>query len=174
MTTLTKSWLQQQIAEMESARDEIPFGIGVDGDNTIAAFKLALSSLETEPYGYVHQEVYEYVGSCGLSSDHEAYRESETHIPLYRCSKSSEVIPDILPCPVLLEPGMRFNKGVRTQTMLDALQRRSEYYAELDGMTTENLAEHESRISEFKSMINEPRARIEATGLTIKGINDEA
>lgn len=53
MNTLTKSWLQQQIAEMESARDEIPFGLGVDGDNMIAAFKLALASLESEPVAQI-------------------------------------------------------------------------------------------------------------------------
>lgn len=36
-----------------------------------------------EPYGYVHQSVYEDCGSSGLSNDHEAYRDSTTHIPLY-------------------------------------------------------------------------------------------
>ncbi len=37
-----------------------------------------------EPYGYVHQSLYEECGSSGLSNDHEAYRDgSTTHIPLY-------------------------------------------------------------------------------------------
>lgn len=42
-----------------------------------------LAGMAQEPYGYVHKEVYESEGSCGLSSDHEAHRDSRTHIPLY-------------------------------------------------------------------------------------------
>lgn len=42
--------------------------------------------------------------------------------------------PEKLPCPVFLEPGLRFGKGVTTSLMLGALQRRAEYYAELDAM----------------------------------------
>lgn len=64
--------------------------------------------------------------------------------------------PETLPCPVLLEPGMRFGKGIRTQTMLEALQRRAEYYAMLDAMTPEERAEHDACIAEFKSMLPQP------------------
>ncbi|KJO24385.1 hypothetical protein [Enterobacter roggenkampii] len=49
MSTITKQWLQQKIAEMEAARDEIPFGLDEDDRNTLAAMKLALASLEAEP-----------------------------------------------------------------------------------------------------------------------------
>ncbi|KLR26080.1 hypothetical protein ABR28_04300 [Enterobacter hormaechei subsp. hoffmannii] len=45
--------------------------------------RIALASLEAEPYGYVHKAVYEQAGSCGLSSDHEAYRDSSTHVAVY-------------------------------------------------------------------------------------------
>lgn len=83
MSTITKEWLQQKIADMEAARDEIPFGLGEDGTNTLAALRIALASLEAEPYGYVHKSAYEQAGSCGLSSDHEAYRDSSTHIAVY-------------------------------------------------------------------------------------------
>lgn len=62
-------------------------------------------------------------------------------------------VPETLPCPVLLEPGMRFGKGVRTQTMLDALQRRSEYFAELEAMTTEQRTERDAGIKEFAAML---------------------
>lgn len=63
------------------------------------------------------------------------------------------VVPDTLPCPGLLEPGMRFGKGVRTQTMLDALQRRAEYYAELEAMAPEQRAEHDAGIKDFAAML---------------------
>lgn len=47
--TLTKKWLQQTIAAMESQRDEAPFGISDDHDMTLEAFKLALAGMEAEP-----------------------------------------------------------------------------------------------------------------------------
>ncbi|EAA9389435.1 DUF551 domain-containing protein [Salmonella enterica subsp. enterica] len=46
-------------------------------------------------------------------------------------------IPSTLPCPVHLETGLKFGKGVRTQCVLDALRRRADYYAELEAMTPE-------------------------------------
>ncbi|MEG5337507.1 hypothetical protein [Enterobacter ludwigii] len=48
MSNIDKQWLQQKIAEMESAQDEIPFGLGEDDSNTLAALRIALASLETE------------------------------------------------------------------------------------------------------------------------------
>ncbi|WP_407129714.1 hypothetical protein [Citrobacter cronae] len=64
--------------------------------------------------------------------------------------------PEKLPCPVFLEPGLRFGKGVTTSLMLDALQRRAEYHAELDAMTPEQRAEHDAGIAEFKAMLGQP------------------
>lgn len=46
MSTITKQWLQQKIAEMEAVRDEIPFGLDEDDSNTLAALRIALASLE--------------------------------------------------------------------------------------------------------------------------------
>lgn len=61
--------------------------------------------------------------------------------------------PETLPCSVMLEPGLRFGKGVPTKTMLGALQRRAEYYAELEAMTPEQRAEHEAGMKEFAAML---------------------
>ncbi|MCI2290956.1 DUF551 domain-containing protein [Enterobacter sp. I4] len=46
MSTFTKEWLQQKIAHMEAARDEIPFGLDEDDSNTLAALRITLASLE--------------------------------------------------------------------------------------------------------------------------------
>ncbi|MDM3332432.1 DUF551 domain-containing protein [Citrobacter sp. Cb127] len=73
-------------------------------------------------------------------------------IPLYTVPPA-QVVPDTLPCPVHLEPGLKFGKGVRTQCMLDALRRRADYYAELEAMTPEQRAEHDSGAAEFKAML---------------------
>ena len=48
MNTLTKEWLQNTITSIESARDEIPFGLDEDQSNMLTAFKIALASLELE------------------------------------------------------------------------------------------------------------------------------
>lgn len=63
MSTITKEWLQQKIADMEAARDEIPFGLGEDDSNTLAALRIALASLEAEPVAWRHfQKTPTYVG----------------------------------------------------------------------------------------------------------------
>ncbi|RVS13735.1 DUF551 domain-containing protein [Raoultella ornithinolytica] len=48
---LTKEWLQNRIADMESTRDDIPFGFDESGNNELAAFKLALAAMDSEPVG---------------------------------------------------------------------------------------------------------------------------
>ena len=52
MSTITREWLQQKIADMEAARDEIPFGLDEEASNMLAALHIALASLEAEA---VHQ-----------------------------------------------------------------------------------------------------------------------
>lgn len=64
--------------------------------------------------------------------------------------------PETLPCPVFLEPGLKFGKGCKTETLLIALQRRAEYYAGLDAMTPEERAEHDASIEAFKAMLPQP------------------
>lgn len=61
--------------------------------------------------------------------------------------------PETPPCPVFLEPGLKFGKGVRTQLVFDALRRRADYYAELESMTLEQRAKHDAGIAEFKAML---------------------
>jgi len=51
--TLTKSWLQKQITDLEVTRDEIPFGLDEDGNNTLAALKMALAGMEAEPVAWL-------------------------------------------------------------------------------------------------------------------------
>ncbi|EEV0801431.1 DUF551 domain-containing protein [Escherichia coli] len=45
MNTLTKEWLQNTITSIESARDEIPFGLDEDQNNMLTALKITLASL---------------------------------------------------------------------------------------------------------------------------------
>lgn len=82
-------------------------------------------------------------------------------IALYT-AQPAPLVPETLPCPVHLEPRLKFGKGVRTQCVLDALRRRADYYAELEVMTPEQRAEHDAGIAEFKAMLGKTDA-IEST-----------
>lgn len=75
---------------------------------------------------------------------------------LEAASRSTTSYPEKLPCPVILEPGYRFGKGVTTSLMLGALQRRAEYYAKLDAMTPEQRAEHDAGFAELIAMLPQP------------------
>ncbi len=67
---LTKEWLQQTIAELESVRDEIPFGIDTNSELELAAFKMALAAMDSEPV--VPEEM-----PCGGAADdyHDGYQD---------------------------------------------------------------------------------------------------
>lgn len=67
--------------------------------------------------------------------------------------RSEPTYPITLPCPVILEPGFRFGKGVGTHLVLRALQNRAERYAELDAMGPEARAEHDAAIAELRETL---------------------
>ncbi|EBU8870447.1 hypothetical protein DMA29_03350 [Salmonella enterica subsp. enterica serovar Seattle] len=85
-------------------------------------------------------------------SHHEAILALVTELQERRKAEAPKY-PETLPCPVFLEPGLKFGKGVSTRLVLDALRRRADYYAELEGMTAEQRAKHDAGIDEFKAML---------------------
>ncbi|EEC8524851.1 DUF550 domain-containing protein [Escherichia coli] len=54
MSTFTMEWLQNTITSIESARDEMPFGLDNDQAHMLTAFKIALASLERERARHEH------------------------------------------------------------------------------------------------------------------------
>lgn len=91
MNTITKQWLQQKIADMESTRDEIPFGLDEDGSNTLAAMKLALASLEAEAVGYMNRftgRVFTLEEQPGADTDVQVY------MPVYSAPPAPVAVPD--------------------------------------------------------------------------------
>lgn len=52
MSNIDKQWLQQKIADMEAASDEIPFGLDEHESNMLEVLNLALASLGAEPVAY--------------------------------------------------------------------------------------------------------------------------
>ncbi|HHG0930798.1 TPA: hypothetical protein ACPUID_004745 [Klebsiella pneumoniae] len=76
--------------------------------------------------------------------------------PLYRHAQPVPEYPETLPCPVLLEPGLRFGKGIKTSTMLAALSRRSVYESDLAALSPEERAEFQAGIEDVKALIAQP------------------
>lgn len=57
MTTITKEWLQQTIAEFENTRDDIPFGLSDDDAKILIVLKRALALLDAEPVAWKYRLV---------------------------------------------------------------------------------------------------------------------
>lgn len=64
--------------------------------------------------------------------------------------------PEVLPCSVLLEPGLRFGKGIKTSTMLAALARRAVHESDMAALSPEERVEFQARIEDFKALIAQP------------------
>ncbi|MCZ0769132.1 hypothetical protein OY083_11285, partial [Salmonella enterica subsp. enterica serovar Rissen] len=114
--------------------------------------RIALASLTAEPVLYAAEETLAYanMGEIHLTCLSEPM--GDAVIPLYT-APPAPVVPETLPCPVHLVPGLHLGKGCKTETLLIALQRRAEYYAGLDAMTPEERAEHDASIEAFKAML---------------------
>lgn len=75
---------------------------------------------------------------------------------LYRHAQSVPEYPEVLPCSVLLEPGLRFGKGIKTSTMLAALARRAVHESDMAALSPEERVEFQARIEDFKALIAQP------------------
>lgn len=145
-------WLRELQERRKAERDSEPVGkpfmYGIaDPDGNAYIDELCVR----EDLGLVEDTVNE------LNYDREEGDElCYSAVPLYRHAQPNQEYPETLPCPVLLEPGMRFGKGVKTRLILDAIQRRAEHYAELEAMTPEERAEHDASIKAFKAMLPQP------------------
>lgn len=97
MTTITKEWLQKTITSIESARDEIPFGLDEDQSNMLTAFKIALASLEAKPIGAFHIAEQQVDGTSDYLKDGEWPIDNGT-IEVY-AAPPVPVVPEEKPMP---------------------------------------------------------------------------
>ncbi|ENF6040012.1 hypothetical protein ABRV10_002005 [Citrobacter amalonaticus] len=157
MTTITRERVAEIIhaAGLEPCDYEEVFGSIKTGE-IVAMARIALASLEAEPALYAAEETLAYANMGELHLTCLSEPMGDAVIPLYTAPPAPVSVPDYpetLPCPVMLEPGLRFGKGVKTHTMLGALKRRAEYYAEMEAMTPEQRAEHGAGMREFTAML---------------------
>ncbi|MEG6240463.1 hypothetical protein UXN57_00920 [Enterobacter hormaechei] len=93
MSTLTKEWLQQTIAELEEERDSMPGVVNVDAANALAAMKLALASLEAEPVAYIFKHP---AGRLFWSLTDESNKGQSDVLPVYTAQPAPVFVPDEL------------------------------------------------------------------------------
>lgn len=155
----------------ERVKDILEFGAGriispITDDEIMELARIALASLEVEAVGEVSEQrdglVMDGTVDLGGASTHRIIKGASKmkRLPLgtkfYTAPPAPVSVPDfpeILPCPVILEPGLRFGKGVPTKAVLGALQRRAEHHAELEAMTPEQRAKHDAGMKEFAAML---------------------
>lgn len=82
--------------------------------------------------------------------------------------KQALAYPETLPCPVHLLPGLRFGKGCKTEDLLIALQRRAEYYAELDAMTPEERTKYNDNIEAIRQLLPQPESPVTVLCLALE------
>lgn len=108
MSNIDKQWLKQKIADMEAARDEIPFGLDEDDSNTLAALRIALASLEAEAVAYVDPQAFHNfsVYRAGETDNKRMGREwmwanpDAGLIPVYTAPPAPVAVPDDVSGPL--------------------------------------------------------------------------
>lgn len=133
----------------ESAREEIL------ADLQLA--ELALAAMAGEPVAWTwHYREQWHVTNDERRAEFVAKDGDVAVLPLYRHAQPAPEYPEVLPCSVLLEPGLRFGKGIKTSTMLAALARRAVHESDLAALSPEERAEFQARIEDFKALIAQP------------------
>lgn len=145
MTTITRERLKQIYAECEE-RDPAIFEIR-------ELVRIALAALTAEPVAWTDELELKDVEKDGLGylftvNPITPNADPRRVIKLYAVPPAP-VVPETLPCSVELKPGLIIGKGCKTETLLTALKRRADYYAELEALTPEQRAEHDAGIAEF-------------------------
>ena len=147
MSTITRERVEEFISNPASL-------VSAEESEILELARIALASLEAEAVAWRHFQLTPTDGGYWILHD---YKPNCSGVePLYTAPPALVSVPDYhetLPCPVMLDPGLRFGKGVPTKTMLGALLRRAEYHAELEAMTPEQRADHDAGMKEFADML---------------------
>lgn len=120
--------------------------------------RMALAAMGSEPVAWMYNNDDRSTPAITVSKKIGQYwvAEFEDVQPLYRHAQPAPEYPEVLPCSVLLEPGLRFGKGIKTSTMLAALARRAVYESDMAALSPEEIADFQTRIEEFKALIAQP------------------
>lgn len=129
--------------------------------------RMALAAMDSEPVAYISKSDFD-AGYPHILARRD-FNKACT-MAVYAAQPAPEY-PEVLPCPILLVPGMRFGKGVKTRLVLEAIQRRAEHHAELEAMAPEERAEYDAGIEAFKAMLPQPATASEPLAVTDDELN---
>lgn len=154
---MTKSTLtRERLEKIKSWR--VTYGTGsnvmLPAEEAEELARMALAAMDSEPVAWTwHYREQWHVTNDKCRAEFVAKDGDVAVLPLYRHAQPAPEYPETLPCPVLLEPGLRFGKGIKTSTMLAALARRAVYESDMAALSPEERAEFQAGIEDFKSLI---------------------
>ncbi len=166
---MNKRLTDERIAELIKMADTYCITYAEESEDTAVALRelqerRKADSAEPVSFDELNAAVAEVTGcsmhawNASIYKGHQAvpfmnYNSLARIVDKYRAPQQAPVVPVTLPCAVELKPGLIIGKGCKTETLLTALQRRADYYAEIDAMTPEERAEHDANIAAFKAML---------------------
>ncbi|HBW1643280.1 TPA: hypothetical protein MYV30_000526 [Klebsiella pneumoniae] len=154
-STITRERIQRIIRAIDSeAYDEEEIREWLSSDELMELSRMALAAMDSEPVAWT----WHYREQWHVTNDEErardlAWWDAVKVEPLYRHAQPAPEYPEVLPCSVLLEPGLRFGKGIKTSTMLAALARRAVHESDMAALSPEERVEFQARIEDFKALI---------------------
>ncbi|EPP2376506.1 DUF551 domain-containing protein [Klebsiella pneumoniae] len=152
---MTSKLTRERLEKIKSWRETYGAGSNVmlPAEEAEELARMALSAMDSEPVAYIFKHP---AGRLFWSLTDESNKGHDDVMPVYASPQPAPEYPETLPCPVLLEPGMRFGKGVKTSTMLAALARRAVHESDMAALSPEERAEFQARIEDFKALIAQP------------------
>lgn len=132
----------------KNALDAIVSFIKSKSNPTVKCYEEVSEQLFKDNCHGIHSHVIEYILKLGEELEDLRAEQAEM-LPVTE-------YPEVLPCSVLLEPWLRFGKGIKTSTMLSALARRALYESDMAALSPEERAEFQERIEDFKALIAQP------------------
>ncbi|MGV1392420.1 hypothetical protein ACVSQ3_28505, partial [Klebsiella pneumoniae] len=121
-----------------------------------ALIRQSLAAMDSEPVAYADPQAFENFEAGNARREWMWKNPGADLVALYRHAQPAPEYPETLPCPVLLEPGLRFGKGIKTSTMLAALSRRAVHESDMAALSPEERAEFQAGIEDVKALIAQP------------------
>ncbi|HBZ0852725.1 TPA: hypothetical protein MJC53_12040 [Klebsiella pneumoniae] len=157
---MTKSTItRERLEKIKSWRETYGTGSNVmlPAEEAEELARMALAAMDGEPVAVTDERNLGYIDRGRETAYLWGKQNSEaSDVALYRHAQPAPKYPETLPCPVLLEPGLRFSKGIKTSTMLAALARRAVHESDMAALSPEERAEFQARIEDFKALIAQP------------------
>nr|VXZ85625.1 Uncharacterised protein [Klebsiella pneumoniae] len=132
-STITREQLEEWVAQFDEDG-----GCDATDRQLEALIRQSLAAIDSEPVAWTwHYREQWHVTNDKCRAEFVATDGDVAVLPLYRHAQPAPEYPETLPCPVLLEPGLRFGKGIKTSTMLAALARRAVHESDMAALSPE-------------------------------------